>query len=72
MKDVGLRIRVQRDLREAFLEVCRAQDKPAAQVLREFMREYVAEYGSAEATADRPGDGTPKVGPGPVGRNKNV
>jgi len=42
MKDVGLRIRVQRDLREQFLEVCRAQDKPAAQVLREFMREYVA------------------------------
>jgi hypothetical protein len=41
MKDVGLRIRVQRDLREQFLEACRAQDKPAAQVLREFMREYV-------------------------------
>ena len=41
MKDVGLRIRVQRDLRERFLEVCRAQDKPAAQVLREFMRKYV-------------------------------
>jgi hypothetical protein len=41
MKDAGLRIRVQRDLREAFLEVCRAQDKPAAQVLREFMRVYV-------------------------------
>ena len=43
MKDVGLRIRVQRDLRKEFLEVCRAQDKPAAQVLREFMRGYVAE-----------------------------
>jgi hypothetical protein len=41
MKDTGLRIRVQRELREAFLEVCRAQDKPAAQVLREFMRVYV-------------------------------
>lgn len=41
MKDVGLRIRVQRDLREQFLKVCRAQDKPAAQVLREFMRVYV-------------------------------
>ena len=41
MKDVGLRIRVQRELREQFLEACRAQDKPAAQVLREFMREYV-------------------------------
>jgi hypothetical protein len=55
MKDVGLRIRVQRDLREAFLEVCRAQDKPAAQVLREFMREYVEQHepsglGSAHAT----------------------
>lgn len=41
MKDVGLRIRVQKELREQFLEACRAQDKPAAQVLREFMREYV-------------------------------
>jgi len=43
MKDVGLRIRVQRELREQFVEACKAQDKPAAQVLREFMREYVAE-----------------------------
>lgn len=40
-KDSGLRIRVQRNLRDRFLEVCRAQDKPAAQVIREFMREYV-------------------------------
>ncbi len=46
MKDVGLRIRVQRGLREQFLEVCRAQDKPAAQVLREFMRDYVAKQRS--------------------------
>ena len=38
MKDAGLRMRVQRDLREKFLEVCRAQ------VLREFMREYVIEH----------------------------
>jgi len=41
MKDVGLRIRLQRELRDQFVEACRAQDKPAAQVLREFMREYV-------------------------------
>ncbi len=40
-KDSGLRIRVQRDLRDSFLEVCRAQDKPAARVIREFMRDYV-------------------------------
>lgn len=41
MKDVGLRIRVQKELREQFLEACRMQDKPAAQVLREFMRNYI-------------------------------
>jgi len=53
MKDAGLRIRVQRDLREKFLEICRAQDKPAAQVLREFMREYVIKH---EATLSDAGD----------------
>ena len=47
MKDVGLRIRVQRELRDQFLEACRAADKPAAQVLREFMREYVARQQAA-------------------------
>lgn len=41
IKDSGLRIRVERDLRDRFLQVCRAQDKPAAQVIREFMRTYV-------------------------------
>lgn len=54
MKDAGLRIRVQRHLREQFLEACRAQDKPAAQVLREFMREFVAMHVVAS------GDGTEK------------
>ncbi len=48
MKDVGLRIRVQRELREQFLDACKAQDKPAAQVLREFMREYLAENPAPE------------------------
>lgn len=43
MKDVGLRIRIDRDLREQFLQACQAEDKPAAQVLREFMRAYVAD-----------------------------
>lgn len=43
-KDSGFRIRVQRELREKFIEICRAQDRPAAQVLREFMREFVAEH----------------------------
>ncbi|KVT64926.1 hypothetical protein WK55_32010 [Burkholderia ubonensis] len=39
-KDVGLRIRVDRDLRDAFVEVCRSQDLAASEVLREFMRSY--------------------------------
>src|SRR5205807_1676880 len=41
-KDVGLRIRVERELRDEFLEVCRLQDRPAAQIIREFMRACVA------------------------------
>ena len=61
MKDAGLRIRVQRDLRERFLEVCRAQDKSAAQVLREFMREYVIEH---EAQLPDPGDDSDRTVPG--------
>lgn len=44
MKDVGLRIRVQRDLRDEFRAACRAQDIPAAQVIRTFMRQYVASH----------------------------
>jgi len=40
-KDAGLRIRIERDLRDAFVEACREKDKPAAQVLREFIRDFV-------------------------------
>lgn len=42
-KDSGFRIRVERELREKFLAACREQDRPAAQVLREFMRSFVAD-----------------------------
>jgi len=42
MKDSGLRIRIERELREKFLATCREQDRPAAQVLREFMRSFIA------------------------------
>ncbi len=41
MKDAALRIRLSADLHQAFLAVCRAQDKPASHVLREYMRSYV-------------------------------
>jgi predicted DNA-binding protein len=41
MKDVGLRIRINRELREQFINACTEDHKPAAQVLREFMRAYI-------------------------------
>ena len=44
MKDVGLRIRVQRDLRDQLIATCRVQDRPAAQVIREIMRNDVASH----------------------------
>lgn len=44
-KDAGLRIRVEKALREEFLDVCQSQHRPAAQVLREFMRGYVERFG---------------------------
>lgn len=46
-KDVGMRIRVQKELRDEFQSICRAQDRPAAQVLREFMRDYVRAHANA-------------------------
>jgi hypothetical protein len=50
-KDAGLRIRIDRLLRDRFLQTCHAQDKPAAQVIREFMRSYVD---ANEVSNDRP------------------
>ena len=41
MRDNGLRIGVQRGLRDGFVHVCQVQDKPAVQVLREFKLAYV-------------------------------
>ena len=41
MKSVGLRIRVEPDLRESFVTACKADDLSAAQVLRMYMRDYV-------------------------------
>ncbi|MBB5317445.1 antitoxin component of RelBE/YafQ-DinJ toxin-antitoxin module [Edaphobacter lichenicola] len=41
VKESGLRIRVEGQLREDFLRVCKKEDLTAAQVLRAFMRTYV-------------------------------
>lgn len=53
-KDSGLRIRVEKALRDEFLEVCHAQDRPAAQVIREFMRDFVARNTNGNKKADGP------------------
>ena len=51
MKDSGLRVRVEKELREEFVGTCRLQGKPAAEVLRDFMRAYVArERGGRQAS----------------------
>jgi len=47
MKNSGLRIRIERELRDEFLSLCRRQDRPAAQVIREFIREYISKHGGA-------------------------
>jgi hypothetical protein len=39
-KDAGLRIRVERELREAFVMACAADKRNASDVLREFMWAY--------------------------------
>jgi hypothetical protein len=39
-KDVGLRIRVEKRLREDFQAACAAEDRAASDVLREFMRSF--------------------------------
>jgi hypothetical protein len=39
-KDVGIRIRVERELRDAFQQACAAENRQASDLLREFMRTY--------------------------------
>ena len=40
-KAVAFKIRIEEELRRAFVAVCKSADRPAAQVIREFMRDYV-------------------------------
>lgn len=51
MKESGMRIRVDAELRRQFIEVCRARDLTAAQVLRAYMRDFVDQAGR-EAQGD--------------------
>jgi hypothetical protein len=44
MDSSGFRVRMDAKLRQEFIDACRANDRPAAQVLRDFMRDYVARH----------------------------
>ncbi|RYE06901.1 MAG: hypothetical protein EOP22_19825 [Hyphomicrobiales bacterium] len=59
MKDVGMRIRVEPDLRDAFVRACREEEIPAAQVIRSFMRSYLT--GTLEQGAARKRESAPTL-----------
>lgn len=40
-KDSGMRLRVEKELRDAFVQACHDQNRIAAEVLREFMRTFI-------------------------------
>mgnify|MGYP001822924359 CR=1 FL=1 len=44
MKTAGFRIRVDPELRKAFIEACKESDLSAAHVLRTFMRQYTDSF----------------------------
>ncbi|KPK25591.1 MAG: hypothetical protein AMJ61_11540 [Desulfobacterales bacterium SG8_35_2] len=44
-KTSAFRIRIDPNLHHQFLEICKNQDRPASQVIRDFMRQYVQMHG---------------------------
>lgn len=49
MKNAGIRIRVEKELRTAFRNACKSRDRAASDVLREFMRSYVEHNPAGQA-----------------------
>ena len=41
MKDAGMRIKVEQKIRKDFIAACQSDHIPAAQVLRQFMRDFI-------------------------------
>lgn len=48
-KDAGMRIRVERELRDAFVAACQAQGLVASEVLRRFMQGFAEKHRSEQA-----------------------
>ncbi len=47
-KTSALRIRIEPELHSQFLKCCQELDRPAAQVLREFMRDFVMQNSNSK------------------------
>lgn len=56
MKDAGIRIRIEKNLREAFVAVCQSEDRRASDVLREFMKAYVERHQEGQGDLFRESD----------------
>lgn len=48
-KDSGMRIRIEREERDAFVQACQSQGLVAAEVLRDFMRGFAAKHSTEQA-----------------------
>jgi hypothetical protein len=51
LKNVGIRIRVDKELREAFVGACAAENRQASEVLREYMRAYADRHFGGRQTS---------------------
>ena len=67
-KDVAFKIRLSEGLRRAFADACRTEHRPAAQVVRELMREYISGVGADSDRSLDGGDGGEEItGKGRIG-----
>jgi hypothetical protein len=48
-KDSGMRVRVEKEVRDAFVQACHARNRPASEVLRDFMRSFTEEQERGQA-----------------------
>lgn len=49
MENIGLRIRLQRELHEQFIMICTAEDRSAARIVHEFTQQHVVLHKSLQS-----------------------
>jgi predicted transcriptional regulator len=47
-KEIAFTVRVDSDLKDAFLSAAQSQDRTASQLIRDFMRDYVKKHGQRD------------------------